>query len=960
LGEGVDEPGEGVDEPGEGVDELGEGAVAFFDRPGSFQRGSDVEPSYYDYNYPDPPPIAVQWESESGQLRTFVKLMSEYSGVEPEDAPAWREFVERRWYPGDCVIVTLYEGRADLGRVVDRVTYTERDVINRAIDDGVPLPRYDSNENGIIDNEDAFVRDPLNVYYNTMWPENTMGIDFYRSLGRKHPLYSGDRFGTRNRWQATDGNYDDWDESLSMWASTLPLDVLDFSHTLIGSPLRLNFFHRRAEGLLYREDGFGPLLPFGRRILPNIGDPIAPRTDRLWEFNRGDPEWTGSIRNRPYKSAGDVQGMPHFSFREYLNNGYDRLAPFGPLTLFDDENPDEEWYFGHTDYEWVDEILLRDRLSGELLVFQNTLVPTGLPVDRAVLAAGGSTDAIVLTVAQAEEPLHFDRGNVGDPSDDEWSEMPLERPGWWQDPDDPQITLETLPPTFTPVYLFSFNFLQGLNASQREDELPTLWTALFDGEALFNPDLCPGFAAGLDKYALLGRCPAQLRRVFYFTRNFYGFLQGTADSDDMAASPTAFFAWRADAGVENGVYDVSVAIGDVLEGLRDLYAQGRIPPKGQPGSILTPFGEELLTQVEAPSEDLAAYVKFYTDPKYYRDPDLINNPGQEQVGDLPERLIEPGPNGIAHYGSVIVEHNFLAMRIRNWSPAGQICSFSRVILTPRDRVSGRININTAATHRVDNELFNPLMGLPGLLAAYDAESQTPIDAYPATAKVDVVGQVEQDIGLIDWLHDVFPPPVDRPRIKPDWNVTGPNYLTQAEFVLTRKWNLYDRATAIMNKRPEWPDGRYYRQPSDLLGYIPFYDALANQGALPPSYNAWDAEAVYFAFDRFIPAWSEGPLHDPLIPGFLAAAIDQEIADRGIELGTSLFEAERDRQRFNESSFRYSRLFNLVTTRSDVFEIIVTAQSGYGVDANRDGRINYRDPEEFIVNSEKKTRTIYSR
>ena len=65
-------------------------------------------------------------------------------------------------------------------------------------------------------------------------------------------------------------------------------------------------------------------------------------------------------------------------------------------------------------------------------------------------------------------------------------------------------------------------------------------------------------------------------------------------------------------------------------------------------------------------------------------------------------------------------------------------------------------------------------------------------------------------------------------------------------------------------------------------------------------------------------------------------------------------------RYQEINWRFSRMANTVTTRSDNFEILVVVQSGYGVDENGDGRINYRTDDEFIVNSEKKARTIYER
>ena len=62
--------------------------------------------------------------------------------------------------------------------------------------------------------------------------------------------------------------------------------------------------------------------------------------------------------------------------------------------------------------------------------------------------------------------------------------------------------------------------------------------------------------------------------------------------------------------------------------------------------------------------------------------------------------------------------------------------------------------------------------------------------------------------------------------------------------------------------------------------------------------------------------------------------------------------------------RLERMQNLITVRSDVFEILVTVQAGYGVDVNGDGIINYReqgvDDPEFVVTAERTARTIYER
>jgi hypothetical protein len=930
-----------VDEPGEGIDEgrWTEAAAEGFDRPGSFQRADGNEQPEIVFRDLDGAPKDMD--------------MTSYSGEEPDDlndpvnvSPAWRAFVERRWYPGDCVIVTLYEGSAGMGHVADRVTYTQQDVINRAIDDGVPIPTIVDPVSG-----DVPVRELWNVRYDTMWPENTMGIDFYRSLERKHPLYSGDRFGTQNRWQATDGNYDDWDDSLSLWAATGQVDPALYGFTLIGSPLTHNYYHRRLEDGVLLES-------------PNTADPAR--------FNRGAPEWHGSIRNRPYQAPGDVLRMPHFTLRaDWIPPTASGDPPFfgGLLSTS-----------GHTDHEWVAEILIVDRSSGELLFYydpqepdnryKRKLVLTGAPVDRVALVVGStgginSPDVLTLTVAQAEKPLLLNPNYIANPDDDTWTEDPWPKdsrnilnlpnppyttpdPAWT--PGNPAIAPAGFPEPYTPVYLFSFLDVPGLALSNeeraREEQIKV--TALFDGEALFNSDWCPGFARGLDTDDLLARWSEPLRRCFYVSRNFGSFSQTwprvnpNDPTKDLAASPTAFFVWRADAGIENGRYDVSIVFDDPLKTLREMFTAGSIPPAGAASSILTPFGQALLDGPDlGPGENMAAYVRFYTDPKYYRQPELINldhvNPALEDVGALPERLAEPGPNGMAYVGTVLIEHNFLAMRIRNWTPTSQLSTFGRLVLTPKDRVPGKINLNTVTTHSLDDntEVFNPLVGLPGLLFDYDPGNPlTPVQ-WPFTP-YDAIG---------------MPDFADARTVAERSQVIDP--LNSGDYPL----RLYDRTYSIMTKRPEWPDGRYYRCPSELLGYIPLFEALDAGTVLyaDDPWFPWLAERVVLdaTSGSLVPAWNTTtPIlqTNPLVPQFE----EDDFARIG------LIAPEAERLRFDEAVFRYSGMTNLITARSDVFEIIVTAQSGSGTDANNDGRINYRDPNEFTPNAEKKIRTVYSR
>jgi hypothetical protein len=110
----------------------------------------------------------------------------------------------------------------------------------------------------------------------------------------------------------------------------------------------------------------------------------------------------------------------------------------------------------------------------------------------------------------------------------------------------------------------------------------------------------------------------------------------------------------------------------------------------------------------------------------------------------------------------------------------------------------------------------------------------------------------------------------------------------------------DRARMVVTERTEWEDGRYYLHPSDLV--VPF---------------------------------------DSVYPNILSTSVGADA-------------------RFDELAWRYSRMANLITTRSDVFEILVTAQTGYlsSHDENGDGRIDFRN--DFVIRGEKKSRTIYER
>ncbi len=253
--------GDEVDEEGEGIDE---GRHAESDHvPGSF--GDDELAYRADFDL-------------DGTTDTFSPGYLDLSN----DPPEWKEFVERRWYPGDCVIVTLYQGPAVQGRIVDRITYTEHDVVNRTIDDDAKCVYPDAAK--------------LNTTYVTFWPENSMALDFYKALERKHPFYPGDRFGFENRWQATDGNYDDWARTERVGPDG---DVIDEP-----TPLEENIFARTLES------EFSDANP-----------------ELAWLVNTG----RAKIRNRPYTSPGDLLRMPHLILKKRYrwSSGFDGVFILG-------------------------------------------------------------------------------------------------------------------------------------------------------------------------------------------------------------------------------------------------------------------------------------------------------------------------------------------------------------------------------------------------------------------------------------------------------------------------------------------------------------------------------------------------------------------------------------------------------------------------------------------------------
>ena len=818
-------------------------------QPGSF-NGLPIHyhfiSDYHDYfNYE---------ELFNGDDSSFDPTM--YYLTHPDAPPEWKEFVERRFFPGDNVVVTLYDVTpvdtevddgmggtqivTDLVRrgPADRVTYTERDVINRAIDD---VQRVD--ELAATAGEPDPERQSLHGsdYYQTFWPDNTMGVDFYRTLERRyHPLYAGDRFGTQNRWQATDGNYDDWSHD----------PVL---HQPVGDM-----------GLWPGEKWFGsPLKPNAAAWDLDDVDMPSPDTD-AYLLKLGQ-EGIDHLNRRP-ASVGDVLSMPYFS----MTKTYVYFEGTGE--------------FGRSSDYWtgVNTKLGVPRVGGLLLGQSH-------PGDLKALVSAGSSSRVRLSCAQAEfrvigvNPADLDTSDLGWGFSSSYGRTVFVAPGQW-----------------APLFLYqlgddddqAFEYWVGLE--KRPQEPISVSDTLVN--FLFNAPPLPSSVLQDD---LVSRWPIGERAVLYASPNLEGFGRETLLRDDPAvAAAQALFIWDGADGLEDGEYNLYIDTGGRLDGLikaDDAYYEhvaqqtGSPPPQG----LLTLLGRWVANEAaKTKPVDLLLDVEVFTDrdgdgrcwqnlgPPY----DTIIDAGELRRGPEGDSFggkygLTPDWDGYIHYGIVRIENNYLAVFLRNWAPVGRLNRFAGVVLAPRDPEPGRVNVNTAVTRDYADDqdttkAFNALMGVPGILRDED-------------------GQVRAEAG----------PDVGMPGVAP----ILPS-IPDGTPIADANQRLLGRAQLVEVSRPSHWDGRYYMFLSDLVA------------------------------------------DDPNVLGTYPLSTLQD-----------------DLPRMHEVTWRFSQSANLLTTRSDVFEILVTVQAGYGIDVEGapavggpDGRIDYRSSNEFIVTAEKKTRTIYER
>ena len=255
----------------------------------------------------------------------------------------------------------------------------------------------------------------------------------------------------------------------------------------------------------------------------------------------------------------------------------------------------------------------------------------------------------------------------------------------------------------------------------------------------------------------------------------------------------------------------------------------------------------------------------------------------------------------------------------------------------------QININTAENERIlaavnstaktyTFGVFNTLLGLPGVVNALKtARDPSAPDVnqsvggaigpetdigWPVATGVPMTGggdvQREHWLAPLQLTGGLAMPPAGARTIASNDTATEANLLGTKN--TGTDWNAASDGVAalrlssmIMANRTEHPDGRYYENPAALV------KGAGKDGTL---------KRVQFPY----------PLSNESVPEW----------------------------RFDEIDRRFGRMANLITTRSDVFEILVTVQAGTGTDANGDNRIDYRDPAEFTVTAESQGRVIYER
>lgn len=1020
----VDESGEGIasglDETNEGIDEgrnwmdathgTTSGVFAPNPAPGAFDMLSPgYESAFFEWLY-DPADPAVTSAAIPAYMGNQVEADTAVTPATPPDPPRWKEFVERRFYPGDNVVISLFQGNHKLRRVADRVTYTERDVVNRCVDDAVNILSWLDDEGKVCWQSSTLYDKAFGAHvdlYLSWLPDDTMGADFYRTLERKHcALYNGDRFGTSNRWEATDGNYDDWAHDpvlyrplqgvgpgVPTWGEMMAPDAQRFA----GTPFQPNAAYDREfdsnefDYPLWDDTGDALVVTDNAVTYRQWGD--AGYVARATELAAGLA--TVKQPDRAFTSIGDTMSLPYVELHENYTLYDNEYGAYYPEVRAYNYDGSTNASTGYTLPGLAREEVLRVRLGQVYPPSPDRfLEAAGLTIDSpssdlmpAVMGAA-AFDPIRLSCGRADFYLlnpDNDSGMLGNQFNDNVS--------WEAATSTDSASKWTLPRIWRPVFLYplasdlgrelndhasdsayaSLGFFYRVAGLATPMNLPV--TTSFENYFLLNKPMVPAAAAAAEE--LWSRSPIQTRTAFYVSGNpntFTATRQGEGETASSAAAQgvsEALFIWNADDGIEDGIYDLYIDTGGPLDTLVEAnnaviaaYQKANSTTNEPPDAdqLLTPLGKGLckLSALALPS-DIIMSAEVFTD----RNPtvrevkgkcwalgdndvgptraNLLRDTGTHTFGTVTKVLnsdsfgIKPGltpdESGCMYYGTVKIENNYLALYLRNWSKSQVPCRFAGVILTPRDRTAGRVNVNTTETRAYFYQggtvywtpanfsqlywrPFNTLMGLPGVVLDPIVNPLVNAGQF-ADPKDRFTNAIGGDPTAVPALPGL---PAFNTNIA---STSSANKVMDSVHLLTAgRSGSYPRLEGGIG----WidrQDARCYKSLDEIVS--------ARSGFI--NGNRTDAGNVLYPLSTFNDACPYGTGVNP-------------------KLGAI--------KRFNDEQFRFSRLANMLTVRSDVFEIIATVQSGYGVDANGDGEINYRNNDEFIVTSEKKVRTVYER
>ena len=857
----------------------------------------------------------------------------------------WKEFTERRLFPGDNVIVSLYEGPHEQKRLVDRITYTERDVVNRAIDDDLPVTFTDP-ETG----EVSLIRPPLhfnpalavveNPYLN-FWPDNTMGLDFYRSLERKyHPLYNGDRFGTIDRWQATDGNYDDWSHEF------VALD----SPKWYGSPLDRNdaAFSLDAYGLLQQ--------------LALV-----------------------DIRNKSFDSLGDLLSLEYCTLnKEYRPYGFTE-PPVLSVNALAGFQPGEETA-GNIQSLMEAGVTDAIYLSPGAGTFRND--PSAATSDELAC----DFDSEIYTLPQAWRPFYLYEISLGSDIEPAPAGLPLDGYYWlFNSPDrpvgleDPDVLRTRWPVEKRAILLGSGNFP---DTARKVAALWAEWDAssgLQDGTydlyidtglGLFN--VANGALTDTGKFI---RARAEqnagdkplVNVMLYTDTNGNGVIEYQAGATESLGTLNSLtpedngLIWCGPVGVNNSRLAVRVENRtSASKAVLNTFAGVILTPRARTqGRINVNTVETRLYKDRLGGNDITRRLNILAGiPGVFEDyPEWFAGAQWYTFGVRADVSLVPG-----YEFSVIlrcVGRNYYEVRVQGetatlYSVVDGAAEPVAVIPLTFDNSTGLIELyvivendgllqptSTTITCTVNQQtavlegLNYPIhfAGTVGLISrmpqiGFSNLSFSPVPGVTFSRGWSGIGWAidrEIDPGTDLYRYDggststLFTGYPANDQLDNDYYITPPQVIptpannTPRPPFIRAEWLAKSRALS-----EHW-DGRYFSSISELIEQSP---PAPEDPAVPDTMPFYSP--LVFNRDPNDP-WE----NLPLFPYLRGAALQ-------------------------ESAWRLSRSANLLTTRSDIFEILVTVQAGTGEDLDGDGVINYRSDDEFTRTSERKTRTVYER